>query len=41
MIEFAVQNGMSASDIASYSLKFALHNLDAGSNKRNWSEFFR
>lgn len=41
MIEFAIQNGMSASDIASYSLKFALHNLDAGSNKRNWSEFFR
>jgi len=41
MVEFAVQNGMSASDIASYSLKFALHNLDAGSNKRNWSEFFR
>lgn len=40
MMDFAKDNGMSAADIASYTLRFVLANVDAQSNGRNWSEFF-
>ena len=40
MIEFATKNGMSAADIAAYSLKFALVSLDLPANNRNWKELF-
>ena len=40
MIAFAQENGMSASDIAAYSLKFALVSLDLPANNRNWKELF-
>jgi hypothetical protein len=41
MMQFAIENGMGAEDIATYSLRFAIANINAESNKRNWSEFFR
>lgn len=40
MIAFAQENGMSAADIAAYSLKFALVSLDLPANNRNWKELF-
>jgi len=40
MIEFAQENGMSAADIASYSLRFALVSTNLPANNRNWKEFF-
>jgi len=40
MIAFAQENGMSAADIASYSLKFASISLDLLHNGRNWKELF-
>ena len=41
MMQFARENGMSESKIKDYTLKFALANGNAGSNGRNWCEFFR
>ena len=41
MIEFAAANGMSAADIASFTMKFTMIGCDLGANKRNWSELFR
>lgn len=41
MMEFAVSNGMTAEEIANYSLKFATLSLNALHNNRNWKEFFQ
>lgn len=41
MLEFAADNGMSASNIAKYAQKFITLSLDLVHNDRNWSELFK
>lgn len=40
MVAFAIQNGMSAADIATYTSKFAIISLNLLQNNRNWDELF-
>lgn len=40
MVTFAIENGMSAADIASYTSKFAIISLNLLQNNRNWDELF-
>ena len=40
MVAFAIENGMSAADIASYTSKFAIISLNLLQNNRNWDELF-
>lgn len=40
MVAFAIENGMSATDIAAYTSKFAIISLNLLQNNRNWDELF-
>ena len=40
MVAFAIENGMSAADIASYTSKFVIISLNLLQNNRNWDELF-
>ena len=40
MVAFAIENGMSAADIASYTSKFTIISLNLLQNNRNWDELF-
>lgn len=41
MLQFASENGMTEARISYYTLMFGIANNNAGSNGRNWCEFFR
>lgn len=40
MVTFAIENGMSAADIASYTSEFTIISLNLLQNNRNWDELF-
>ena len=40
MVAFAIEKGMSAADIASYTSKFTIISLNLLQNNRNWDELF-
>lgn len=40
MVAFAIENGMSAADIASYTSEFTIISLNLLQNNRNWDELF-